>query len=152
MKVLLIKDLKNVGKKGEIKEVSDGYGANFVIPQGYGKLLNNAAVSEYNAEQERLRQEDIKNHEEAVQLAQKLSSLVLVFTAKVGKSGAMIGTISPKAIEEKMKSQYGYDIDKRKFIDKYPVNAFGVTKLRIELYKDVIGTVVVKVEEEKADK
>jgi large subunit ribosomal protein L9 len=149
MKVLLIKDLKNVGKAGEIKEVSDGYGANYVIPQGYGKILNAQAMSEYNKEQERLAQEDQKKKEEAQKAAEQLKSIVLNFTAKAGKSGAMIGQISPKAIEEKMKADFNIDIDKRKFIDHFLVNAFGVTRLRIELYKDVIGTITVKVTEQK---
>lgn len=149
MKVLLIKDLKNVGKKGEIKNVSDGYGANYVIPMGYGKILNEASMREYAKDQARLAQEEADNKAQASSVAEKLKSIVLVFEAKVGKSGSMIGTISPKAIEEKMKSDYNILIDKRKFIDHFSVNAFGVTKLRIELYKDVIGTVAVKVVEKK---
>lgn len=149
MKVLLIKDLKNVGKKGEIKNVSDGYGANYVIPQGYGKILNDATMREYQAEQIRLQKEDAQFKVEATKVAEQLKSVTLQFEAKVGKSGAMIGTISPKAIEEKMKSDFNIIIDKRKFVDHYPVNAFGTTKLRIELYKDVIGTVNVKVVEKK---
>jgi large subunit ribosomal protein L9 len=149
MQVLLIKDLKNVGKKGEIKEVSDGYAANYVIPQGYGRQLNAAAMHDYQAEQARLAQEDENNKIVAQKAADQLKNITLVFKAKVGKSGAMIGQISPKAIEEKMKADYDIDIDKRKFIDHYQVNAFGLTKLRIELYKGVIATVNVKVEEEK---
>ncbi len=149
MKVLLIKDLKNVGKAGEIKDVSDGYGANYVIPQGYGKILNSQAMAEYRAQQAKLAEEDEQNKIKAQETASKLDSVQLVFTAKVGKSGAMIGQISPKAIEEKMKADFNIDIDKRKFIDHYPVNAFGLTKLRIDLYKGVVGTVSVLVKEEK---
>ncbi|MCI2069249.1 MAG: 50S ribosomal protein L9 [Bacilli bacterium] len=149
MRVLLIKDLKNVGKKGEIKDVSDGYGANYVIPQGYGKLLNNAALAEYYASQKKAEEEDKQNAALAQQVVEQLKGIELVFKAKVGKSGAMIGTISPKAIEEKLRADYDISIDKRKFIDHYAVNAFGLTKLRIELYHDVIGTVNVRVEEDK---
>lgn len=149
MKVLLIKDLKNVGRKGEIKDVSDGYGANYVIPMGYGKILNEASMREYAKDQARLAQEEADNKARANAVADRLKSIVLVFQAKVGKSGSMIGTISPKAIEEKMKAEYDISIDKRKFIDHFSVNAFGVTRLRIELYKDVIGIVSVKVVEKK---
>ncbi len=149
MKVLLIKDLKNVGKKGEIKDVSDGYGANYVIPMGYGKLLNEAAMKEYAKDQQKAKEQDALNKAEAQKVADKLASVQVVFEAKVGKSGSMIGTISPKAIEEALKSQFDIVVDKRKFIDHYSVNAFGLTKLRIELYKDVIGTVSVKVVEKK---
>ena len=63
----------------------------------------------------------------------------------------MIGNVSTKAVVEKLKKDYDISLDKRKFIDKYPLNAFGVTKLRIELFKDVIGTVTIKVVEEKGE-
>lgn len=145
----MVKDLKNVGKRGEIVNVSDGYGANYVIPQGYGRLLDNAAIADYNAEQKKAAEDDAKAREDAKALAVRLNSMEIVFTAKAGKSGSMIGTISPKAIEEKMKETYGIEIDKRKFIDHFSVNAFGVTKLRIELYKDVVGTITIRVNEEK---
>lgn len=149
MKILLVKDLKNVGKAGEIKEVSDGYGANYVIPQGYGKILNAAAMNEYRVEQKRIADEEAAKKALAEQVAIRLNSIQLVYTAKIGKSGAMIGTVSPKSIEEKLKSEFDIVIDKRRFIDHYPVNAIGVTKLRIELYKGVVGTISVVVKEEK---
>lgn len=151
MKVLLIKDLKNVGKKGEIKEISDGYGANFVIPQGYGKLLTDSVVGEYNASLKKQAEIEALNKQKSIELAKKLSSIVVEFKAKVGKQGQMIGNVSTKAIVEKLKKDYDISLDKRKFIDKYPLNAFGVTKLRIELFKDVIGTVTIKVVEEKGE-
>jgi large subunit ribosomal protein L9 len=86
-------------------------------------------------------------------LAARLEHLNVEFTAKVGGDGRMFGTISPKEIEEGMKKQWDIVIDKRKFIDKYPANAIGYTRLRIELYKgsagQVIGTVNVHITEEK---
>jgi len=152
MKVLLVKDLKKVGKRGEIVEVSDGYGANYVIPQGYGKFLNEAALKEYkdNVAAEKALEE--KNRAEAIEFAKKLDVIELVYEAKAGKSGVMIGSISTKHIAQKLKDEYDYTIDKRKFIDKYPVNAFGYTKLRIELYKGVVGVINVKVIEKKDGK
>ena len=79
----------------------------------------------------------------------KLDSIELVYEANIGKNGAMIGTVSNKTIAEDLKSKYGIVIDKRKFIDHYLVNCFGITNLRIELFKDVIGTVKVRVKEKK---
>ena len=77
----------------------------------------------------------------------------VVFKTKVGAGGRMFGSISPKEIAEGLQQQWGIQIDKRKFVDKYPVNALGYTRLRIELYKgtegQVIGTVVVHVVEDK---
>jgi len=149
MKVLLIKDLKKVGKKGQIVEVSDGYGANYVIPQGYGKFLNDEALREYRqnlAQEKAMEEQRIK---EAKEVAAKLNSIELKYEAKAGKSGAMIGTVSTKHIAERLKSDYDITIDKRKFIDKYPINAFGLTKLKIELYKGVVGIITVRVVEKK---
>ncbi len=151
MKVLMIKDLKNVGKAGEIKEVSDGYGANFIIPQGYGKLLDDKAMGEFKSQQKKLALKEEENKKKAQELVEKLKDIVLVFSAKVGKSGTMIGSVSTKAVIEKLRKDYSISLDKRKFIDKYPLNAFGITKLRIEIYKDIIGVVTVKIVEEKGE-
>jgi len=149
MKVLLVKDLKKVGKKGQIVEVSDGYGANYVIPQGYGKFLNEEAMREYRQNVADEKAMEAEKKVEAEEVASRLGSIELKYEAKAGKSGAMIGTISTKHIAEKLKSEYDIVIDKRKFIDKYPINAFGLTKLRIELYKGVLGTITVRVVEKK---
>ncbi len=151
MKVLLIKDLKNVGKAGEIKEVSDGYGANYVIPQGYGKLLNDKVMGEYKAQQKKLAIQEEENKQAAKELAAKLENITLIFESKVGKQGQVIGTISTKAVVEKLRKDYQISLDKRKFIDKYQLNAFGVTKLRIELYKGIVGTVSIKIVEQKGE-
>lgn len=151
MKVLMIKDLKNVGKAGEIKEVSDGYGANFIIPQGYGKLLDDKAMGEFKSQQKKLALKEEENKKKAQELVEKLKDIVLLFSAKVGKSGTMIGSVSTKAVIEKLRKDYSISLDKRKFIDKYPLNAFGITKLRIEIYKDIIGVVTVKIVEEKGE-
>lgn len=147
----MIKDLKNVGKAGEIKEVSDGYGANFIIPQGYGKLLDDKAMGEFKSQQKKLALKEEENKKKAQELVEKLKDIVLLFSAKVGKSGTMIGSVSTKAVIEKLRKDYSISLDKRKFIDKYPLNAFGITKLRIEIYKDIIGVVTVKIVEEKGE-
>ena len=149
MKVLMIKDLNKVGKRGEIVEISDGYAANFVIPKGYGKRWNEQTLKEFQKEKEEeaLRQEELRK--EALEMKSKLDSIELVYEANIGKNGAMIGTVSNKTIAEDLKSKYGIVIDKRKFIDHYLVNGFGITNLRIELFKDVIGTVKVRVKEKK---
>jgi len=151
MRVLLIKDLKNVGKAGEIKEVSDGYGANYVIPQGYGKLLTQSVLGEYNSQQKKLAIKREEDKKQAMEVAKQLESIQVEFSAKVGKNGQMIGSISTKAVCEKLKKEYDITLDKRKFIDKFQLNAFGVTKLRIELFKDVIGVVSIKIVEQKGE-
>lgn len=149
MEVILLKDVKGVGKKGETKTVSDGYGNNYLIKnklavrktEGSVVFLEKEKAAEAEKE-EQLRQEALKNKE-------KLESITLEFKAKAQGSGNMAGTISTKEVEERLKKEYGISIDKRKFKEKYPINAFGYTNLKIELYKGVIGTIRVHVSEEK---
>ena len=142
MRVILLQDVKKVGKKGETVVVSDGYGANFLIPRGLAKIsteATQAALARDNAA-EAQRQKDLKA--KAEEIAERLSHIEVVFKRKVGANGRMFGSISPKEIEEGLQQQWGIHIDKRKFLDKYPVNALGYTRLKIELYKGVEGQVV----------
>lgn len=153
MKVILLSDVKALGKKGETIVVSDGYGANFLIPRGLAAPSTagtQASLMKQNAE-ETERQIALKKKAEA--LAQRLENINVEFTAKVGSDGRMFGSISTKQIEEGLKEQWDIEIDKRKFIDKYQANALGYTRLKIELYKgsqgSVVGTVNVHISEEK---
>jgi len=153
MKIILLKDVKGVGKKGETKEVSDGYARNFLIPRKLAVMstsLSQAQLAKDNAN-EAAHQKQLKA--EAEKLARRLENINVEFKAKVGSDGRMFGTVSPKEIEEGLKKQWDISIDKRKFIDKTPANAIGYTRLRIELYKGsegtVVGTINVHISEEK---
>jgi len=153
MRVILINDVKGLGRKGDTVDVSSGYGTNYLVPHKLAVIStpsNQAQLFKNNAEED-TRQSQLKKDAEA--LAARLEHLNVEFTAKVGADGRMFGTISPKEIEEGMKSQWGIVIDKRKFIDKYPANAIGYTRLKIELYNGsagkVIGIVNVHISEEK---
>lgn len=153
MKVILLVDVKGLGNKGHTINVSDGYATNYLIPRKLALLStpnNQAQLAKDNAEEAK-RQAALKA--EAEELAKRLEHIDVEFKAKVGSDGRMFGTISPKEIEEGLKNQWNIVIDKRKFIDKYPANALGYTRLRIELYKglagQVIGTVNVHISEEK---
>jgi len=153
MKVILLADVKKVGKKGETVEVSDGYGANFLIPRKLAKLSTDASQKELardNAAEE-ARQKELKA--KAEEIAARLEHIEVKFKAKAGKDGRMFGTISRKEIAEGLKEQWGIEVDKHAFIDKYPLNALGYGRLKIELYHGsqgtVVGTVIVHIEEEK---
>lgn len=142
MKVILLQDVKKLGKKGDTITVSDGYGSNYLIPKGLAvssTANSQKELAKKNAEEE-ARQKQLKA--EAEELAKRLEHINVEFKAKVGADGRMFGSISPKEIEEGLFKQWGIKIDKRKFIDKYPANALGYTRLKIELYRGSEGSVV----------
>lgn len=149
MKVILLADVKNVGHKDDIVTVSDGYALNFLIPRKLAVQSTNTARAILDKQATDRANELARQKAEAEETAKKLVNIVLEFKAKAAPDGRMLGTISPVQIEKKLKEEYQLTIDKRKFIDKYPVNAFGTTRLRIELFKGVIATVSTHVSEEK---
>ena len=149
MKVILLKDVKNVGKKDQVCEVSQGYGANYLIKNGLAIMYTAGSKNTLDGQMKQREDEMLAKKAFAQEVAEKLKEITLEFTATSSKDGRMFGNISPKQICEEMKKVFNIDIDKRKFIDKYPVNAFGYTRLKIELFKGVIGTVNVHVSEKK---
>ena len=148
MEVILLKDVKGLGKKGETKTVADGYAQNFLIPRKlvFKKTEESLATLKKENEIEAKKQEDLKNA--ALEAKVKLESIVLEYKLKAYKDKTPAGSISTKEVEKDLKDKYGISIDKRKFVDKYPMNAFGYTNLKIELYKGVIGTIRVHISEE----
>lgn len=149
MRVILLADVKNVGKKDQVIEVSDGYATNFLLRRKLAVPYSGRAVEILNEQKADRQEKAAQQKKEAEELAEKLKTITVEFTAKIGKDGRMFGTISPKQIESELKNRFDIVIDKRKFIDHYPVNALGYTRLKIELYKDVVGVVNVHVSEEK---
>ena len=153
MKVILTQDVKKVGKKGETVTVSDGYGHNFLIPRGLAKPSTDTTKKELKRENalEAERQKELKA--EAEKIKARLENINVEFKLKTGSDGRAFGSISPKEICEGLEKQWGIKLDKRKFIDKYPANALGYTRLKIELYKgaegEVVGTVNVHISEAK---
>ncbi len=149
MKIILLKDVKNVGKKDQIVEVSDGYGANYLIPNKLAVMFSSRSVEIREQQQLDAKQAIEKKRKEAEALAEKLKGITLEFQGQVSKDGRMFGTISTKQIVEEMEKTHGIIIDKRKFIDHFAVNALGFTRLKIELDKGVVGIVNVHVSEKK---
>ena len=123
MKIILLADVKGVGKKGMTVDAKDGFAKNFLIPRGLAVIStdsNQKILAKNNAEED-ARQQALKK--EAEELAKRLEHINVEFKAKVGSDGRMFGAISPKQIEEGLKAQWNIIIDKRTFIDKYPANA-----------------------------
>ena len=153
MKVILLADVKKLGKKGQTIEVSDGYAANFLIPRklAVASTISSQDKLEKDNAAEEARQIQLKKDAEV--LSKKLDTIEVLFKTKVSNDGRMFGSISTKEIAEGLEAQHGIIIDKRKFIDKTPANSLGYTRLKIELYKGsqglVTGVVSVHIVEDK---
>ena len=148
MEVILLADVKGIGKKGETKKVSDGYASNYLIPRKLAVRKTEGSMQVLNKqnEDERIKQEKLKAI--ALETKEKLESITLEFKAKPQADGSLSKNVSFKELENKLKTEFNIVIDKRKIIDKFLINAFGYTKLRIELYKGVVGIINVHVSEE----
>ncbi len=148
MKVILLKDVKKLGKKDQTVDVSDGYANNYLFPNKLAVQLTKGSsqVLANQKEEERLLFE--KNQAEARSISVKLQQIVLEFKLKSGNNGKCFGNVSLKQVEENLLSTHGIQIDKRKFLDKGPLDSFGMYKLRIELFKGVIGTINVHISED----
>lgn len=146
MQVILKKDVNKVGKKGEIVDVSDGYGANYLIPNGLAVINNKenlVILKKEEAEEKRL---DAQRKREASELSERLKGITLEFEASAGRRGEMIGTISHKQILESLRKLHDIKLDKKMIVDKdVIVNGFGKTTLKVNLYKGVIGEINIHV-------
>lgn len=145
MKLIMKKDLKGVGKAGQVVEVSDGYGANFIIPRGFGVLYTPESVKEREEELARLKAIDDANRAKANENAKKLEGIVFEFVAPVGNGGRMIGTVSIKELKKAVKEKLEIDVDKDDFPEHNIVNSFGMSHVKINLYKGIYGIMNVKV-------
>ena len=147
MKVILTQDVKKVGKKGDIVNVADGYGQNFLIKNKLAVLAteHGKEIVAHNKEQERL--QDLENKKKAEELKETLENITLEFALSSGKDGKTFGSVSTKNVAEELLKTHDIKIDKRKFIIARPIQALGYTNLKIELYKDVIATIKVHLKE-----
>ena len=148
MKVIMLSDVKKVGKKGEMIDVSDGYARNFLIKQ-------NLAVAATEKSKEVLAQQKAEQaaHEaqleaQANELKEKLENITLEFKVKTGAGGRVFGSISSKQIREELLKKYDIKVDKRKFLSEEAVNSLGTTIVKVDLYRNkVIGQIKVHVSE-----
>ena len=145
MKVLLLKDVKNLGKKGAVCNVADGYAQNFLLNNGLALQASDKAQEIRQAEIQKEKEEEAKRVEEASKNKVILEALMVTFKAKAGKDGRMFGTISTKQVAEEIIKLTKVNVDKRKITSDVPISSFGVTNVNVELHKKVIAKVKVQV-------
>lgn len=136
MKVIFIKDLKNQGKKGQIKEVKDGYGQNFLIKQGYAVLATETSIKILNQENLDNQNKEKQLIKENQELKQKLEKINLKIKVKTGKEDKIFGNVSSKQIITELK-KLNYEIDKKKIKIDSSLTSLGTHKVTINLYKNI---------------
>ena len=147
MKVILLEDVKSLGKKGQIVNVSDGYARNMILPKKLGveatsKNLNDLKLRKAN--EEKVAQENL---DAAKAFAEELSTKEVILTLKVGEGGRTFGSVSSKEISEAAKKQLNLEIDKKKLRLENPIRNLGVTNVPVRLHPKVTGSLKVWVKE-----
>ena len=148
MKVILLADVKKVGKKDQTVEVSDGYAINFLFPRKLAVPLSKKSAEVLENQQEERKELAAKMKADAEALAKKLEGITLSFKVKTGREGKLFGAVSLKQVADELAKQ-GIEIDKHKFIDKGPLDELGYHHISVELYKGVIGKVHVEIKGEE---
>lgn len=148
MKVILLEDVKGLGKKGEVANVKDGYARNFLLPR---KLVveatkgNLRALEEQEASQELKKQQEI---DEAKDIAIKLEESPIEITAKAGEGGKLFGSITSKDLAEALEQQHKIEIDRRKIILPEPIRELGIRDVEVKLHTGAVGKLKVNIKGE----
>ncbi|QGG53777.1 50S ribosomal protein L9 [Lysinibacillus pakistanensis] len=148
MKVVFLKDVKGKGKKGEIKNVADGYAQNFLIRNGYAAEANAQALSQLEGQKKLQAKNAAAELAEAKALKEKLEALTVELKAKSGEGGRLFGSISTKQIADALQKVHGIKIDKRKMTLNEGIRALGFTNVPVKLHHEVTATLKVHVTEE----
>ncbi|HSQ90101.1 50S ribosomal protein L9 [Romboutsia sp.] len=149
MKVILLKDVKGTGKKGEMKEVSDGYARNFLLAKKLAVVADNTAVKELKEKNKSQEIKAQKEYEAAVELGKKMEELNIVIYSKSGEGGRLFGSITSKDIAEQVKKQHNIEVDKRKISLDEPIRVLGSRFVEIKIHQKVVTKIRVDVKEKQ---
>ena len=144
MKVILLKDVKGTGKKGEVKEVSDGYAKNFLLPKKMAVVTDNTNIKELNEKNKAQ-----KEYEAAVELGKKMEDMAVTIYSKAGDGGRLFGSITSKDIAEQIKKQHSIEVDKRKVMLDEPIRALGSRFVEVKIHQKVTTKIRVDVREKQ---
>lgn len=145
MKVIFLQDVKGQGKKGEVKNVSDGYARNFLLPRGLCVEATKAQINDLKGQQESKQYHAEKERQEAAEVAEKLNTLTVKMTAKAGANGKMFGSITSGHVAEALKMQHHLVVDKRKFDLPDGIKQVGEIKVKVRVYPGITAVLTVEV-------
>lgn len=149
MEVILLEDVKSLGKKGQIVKINDGYARNYVLPKKLGLEANAKNLNDLKLEKARQAKQAAEELQEAKDLAVKVEEKPVKLTMKTGEGGKTFGTISTKEIAAEAKKQLGLDIDKKKMKLDEPIKTLGTHIVTVKLHKEVTAKLTVVVGEDK---
>ena len=147
MEVILLEDVKTLGKKGQIVKINDGYARNFLLPKKMAKLADNQAVKELKEQNKSAEIKAQKEYEEAVELGDKMKEMNIEIYSKAGEGGRLFGSITAKEIAEQLKKQKGITVDKRKVLLNEPIRVLGSRFVEIKIHQKVVTKIRVDIKE-----
>lgn len=149
MEVILLQDVKTLGKKGEIVKINDGYARNFVLPKKLGVEANAKNLNDLKLEKARQAKQEAQELAEAKELAAKIEEQAVKVTIKTGEGGRVFGAVSSKEISAAAKEQLGLDIDKKKMKLEESIKTLGTYEVPVKLHREVTAKLKVVVGESK---
>ncbi|MBE6853469.1 MAG: 50S ribosomal protein L9 [Ruminococcus sp.] len=147
MKVIFTQDVKGSGKKGEIKNVSDGYARNFLLSKGLAVEANAQNLSELKSKQSSIQHKIDVEKAEAQKIADSINGKKLTITAKAGASGKLFGAVTSSQISDEISAQFGFKIDKKKISLKSEIKNFGEYEADVKLYTGIAAKINIEVTE-----
>ncbi|MFD1040294.1 50S ribosomal protein L9 [Virgibacillus byunsanensis] len=147
MKVIFTKDVKGKAKKGDVKNVSDGYARNYLLKNNLAKEATQGNMVELQAKKRKNEKLEQEEKDEAINLKDTLAELTVELKAKSGENGRLFGSITSKHIAEALQKEQGYKIDKRKIELDQPIRVLGYTTVPVKLHPEVQGSIKVHVSE-----
>ena len=151
MKIVLMKDVPNLGAAGEVKEVADGYARNYLMPKGFAALATKGLIKQAQERAEAQRKRDLRARTDAQALAQRINGQTVRFTARVGELDRLYGSITNVDIAEKLSSQIGAEIDRRRVELGDPIKRAGVYSVVVDLGHGLDARINVVVEGEGSE-
>ena len=145
MKVILLENIKGVGKKDEIITANDGYARNFLFPKKLAIEANNENLAKLKSKQESIAHKKETEKQEAEELSKKLEKIILKIEVKAGENGKIFGGVTAKEISEQLEKQYGFKIEKKKIEVKETIKTIGIFNIDLKLYEGVSGKLKVHV-------
>lgn len=145
MKVILLQDIKGVGKKDEIINANDGYARNFLLPRKMAVEANNQNMNRLQGRKDSANFKKEQEKENAETLKEKFSKIMLTMKVKAGENGKIFGSITSKEIAQELKNEHNIELDKKKILLKDPIKELGMFHVEVKLYEGIVGKLKINI-------